>query len=97
MSQLWRTRLSKALVGALVLLFAHTSLAAKPTSIRFVEDVVTGNSVYSHYVVLCSNNKRKDISAWNNRKSWCLGKGSRNYCKKKQASTARKACAGKSR
>jgi len=89
--------ISKTLLGAIVLLLAQGSLAAKPTSLRFVEEVDTGKSVYLHYVVLCSNNKRKDISAWNNRKSWCLGKGARNYCKKKPLSAARKACAGNSR
>ncbi len=71
---------------------ALPAFAAKPISIKFIEDVVAGDSIYSHYVVVCSNEKEKDISAWNNRKSWCEGKGSKSRCKKKQLKTARKVC-----
>lgn len=89
--------LYRALICATLLLLAQGSLAAKAPSIHFVENVVTDTSVYSHYEVQCSNNNRKDISAWNNAKSWCLGKGLRNYCKKKRYRTVRKACADKTR
>ncbi|MFT5692524.1 MAG: hypothetical protein ACI92E_001859 [Oceanicoccus sp.] len=75
-----------------IVTFATQSFAAKPLSIRFIEDVVAGESIYSHYIVICSNDKKRDISSWNNRRSWCEGKGSKTRCKKKQLKTAKNVC-----
>lgn len=98
MKHYYRTLITKIVVVTVVTVItfaASSTFAAKPTSIKFIEDIVVGDSIYSHYVVHCSNNKRKDISAWNNRKSWCVGKGLKSHCKKKQISAARKVCGGK--
>lgn len=71
-------------------LFSH---AAKPTSIKYVEEIVVGeDKVYAYYQVSCSNGDKKDISAWDNRKLWCLGKGGTDTCHKKQIKTAKKSC-----
>ena len=56
-----------------VALLSFSAQAAKPTSIKYVEDVVNGDVIYSHYVVNCSNSTTHDISAWDNRKKWCIG------------------------
>lgn len=75
-----------------IVILTTRSFAAEPISIRFIEDVVSNESIYSHYVVICSNDIKRDISAWNNRSSWCEGKGSKTRCKKKQLKTAKNVC-----
>lgn len=81
-----------AVVSAFALASA-SAFAAKPTSIKYIEDVVVeGDQVYAHYITKCSNGETKDLSAWDNRKQWCLGKGTRDNCSKKQIKAAKKAC-----
>lgn len=78
-----------------IIAFSHSSFAAKPVSIKFVKDGVTLENVpYGHYEVLCTNDVVKDLSAYNKKKSWCLGEGAdqSEACKKKQIKAARKAC-----
>lgn len=80
-------------LAAAVLLTASSAFAAKPTSIKYIEDIVVDdNDVYSHYVVNCSNGQTRDITAWDNRKSWCIGKGSKTDCSRKQIKAAKKVC-----
>lgn len=86
--------ISKVLVGAALVLGSAGAFAAKPTSVKYVEDVVVGDALYSHYVVNCSNGVNVDVSAWDNRKSWCMGKGGKDDCAKKQIKIAKKACKG---
>lgn len=76
------------------ILFSLSAFAAKPTSVKYVEDVVTGSEeIFSHYVVACSDGKEGDVSAWDNRKLWCIGKGSKHdSCAKKQIKTAKQVC-----
>ena len=81
-----------ALATALIAL-STSAFAAKPTSIKYVEDVVLENDlIYSHYQVKCSDGKEGDLSAWDNRKKWCVGKGGQDTCSKKQIKTAKKVC-----
>lgn len=83
----------KLLVTCSLIMVAGTALAAKPTSIKYVEDVVTENDlIFSHYVVKCSNGASADITAWDNRKKWCVGKGGQDDCSKKQIKAAKKVC-----
>lgn len=84
-------------VGQLVLVTAAIAssagaFASKPTSIKHIEDIVDGDNIYSHYVVKCSNGNTADISAWDNRKKWCVGKGGKDDCTKQQIKTAKKVC-----
>jgi hypothetical protein len=75
------------------LLFSSTVSAAKPTSIKYIEDIVLNNSlIYSHYVVNCSDGRTVSISAWDNQSKWCKGKGKLDDCSKKQLTTAKKVC-----
>ena len=74
---------------------ALSAQAAKPTSVKYIEDIVTeSEDIYSYYVVNCSDGKSADISAWNNRKLWCIGKGVKDdpACAKKQIKTAKQVC-----
>lgn len=72
---------------------ANYAQAAKPTSIRYVEDIITDkNEIFSYYIVRCSNGREVDISVWDGRKSWCAGKGTKIDCNKKQIKTAKEVC-----
>lgn len=85
--------LTTAVLATTVAFTSLSAMAAKPTSIKYVEDIVTESEViYSHYRVKCSNGEMRDISAWDNRKQWCLDKGKKDVCNKKQIKTAKKAC-----
>jgi hypothetical protein len=85
--------LKKAIIATAMMAACASAFAAKPTSIKYIEDIVVGdNEIYSHYSVKCSNGKTADISAWNNRKKWCIGKGGKDVCNKKQIKTAKAVC-----
>jgi hypothetical protein len=93
MSTMKLTALKKALLATALLTASASAFAAKPTSIKYIEDIVVENDlIYSHYQVKCSNGQKADISAWDNRKKWCVGKGGQEECYKKQIKTAKKVC-----
>ncbi|PCK07624.1 MAG: hypothetical protein COA42_13425 [Alteromonadaceae bacterium] len=74
-------------------LSAAKSYAAQPTSVKMIEDIIMADdSIYTYYVVKCSNGAKVDVSSWGGNKLWCLGKGIKNECKKKQIKIAKKAC-----
>lgn len=83
----------KTLTATALLMATSAVFAAKPTSIKYIEEIVVeGDNVYAHYVVTCSDGAEKDISAWDNRKNWCVGKGGKDDCSKKQIKTAKEVC-----
>ena len=70
-----------------------TASAAKPTGITFDSDGTTPDGVaYANYIVKCSNGEKQPITAWDNRKKWCVGSGSLDNCHKKQIKAAKRAC-----
>lgn len=77
---------------AVALLLSSAVFAAKPTSITYVKEVPVGNEIYAEYVVKCSDNSDKSITAWDNRKNWCQGVGAKEDCDRKQIQAAKKAC-----
>jgi hypothetical protein len=80
------------IAGGLLALSAN-SFAAKPTSIVFDSNGTTAEgATYGNYHVKCSNGKKMPITAWDNRKKWCVGEGSAEDCQKKQIKAAKKAC-----
>ena len=85
--------IKKLILATAFVVASGSAFAAKPTSIKYIEDIVVDNSIiYSYYQVKCSNGKIADISAWDNRKKWCIGKGGQDVCNKKQIKTAKKVC-----
>ena len=87
------TTFKKLFAAATILAASSAAFAAKPVSIKYVEDIVVENDmIYSYYQVKCSNGKAADISAWDNRKKWCVGKGGQDNCSKKQIKTAKQVC-----
>jgi len=79
---------------AVVVVFSHTALAAKPTSITFKETKTNSEGEgYQLYVVKCSDGEGREITAWNNRKLWCVGESiSEDKCDKKQIKVAKTVC-----
>lgn len=87
-----RTPILQVLTISISTLLASTAFAAQPTNIKHIEDIVTGNTVYSHYVIHCSDGTKHNVSAWNERKLWCVDKGRKDKCFKTQLSIAKYSC-----
>ena len=70
-----------------------TTLAARPTSIVFNSNSADSEgNAYAKYIVKCSNGKQAELTAWNNRKKWCVGDASSDICEKTQIKAAKGAC-----
>jgi hypothetical protein len=66
--------------------------AAVPKDIKYSSKskTILGEK-YRIYVVTCSDGSKRKISAWDNRKTWCVGTKKTN-CSKDQLRTAKKVC-----
>lgn len=83
----------RALLLVIMALMANSSLAAGAKNIRYVEAVkARGATVYVHYKVTCATGASEDISAWNDGKKWCAGRGRQDRCTKKRVKIARWVC-----
>lgn len=81
-----------AAIAAMVA-FSATSFAAKPTSIVFEANAETAaGAPYAKYSVKCSNGTRVGLTAWDNRRKWCVGDETSEQCEKKQIKAAKAAC-----
>ena len=47
---------------------------------------------YAKYTVKCSNGKTAALTAWDNRRKWCVGDATSENCEKKQIKAAKAAC-----
>lgn len=80
-------------VAATLTVAASTASAARPTGFVLLEkDTNAEGDRYSNYLVKCSNGTDARVTAWNNRKKWCIGEDSTENCNRKQMKAARKAC-----
>ena len=76
-----------------VLLGSQLAFAAKPVSIKYnLKAKDAEGNTYLVYQVKCSNGAKKSITAWDNKKLWCEGKGKKDICNKKQIKTAKAVC-----
>ena len=83
----------KAAAFAALATFSAGSLAAKPTSIVFqANQETTEGTAFASYMVKCSNGKKKEVTAWDGRRKWCVGGVDSENCSKKQISAAKDAC-----
>lgn len=81
------------LVALLMFSLVPASHAAKPTSFQYLEDIVMEDeSIYALYLVKCSDGKSYEISAFNNKKLWCEGKGKQENCERKNIKLGKKLC-----
>lgn len=82
-----------ALVAILLLALVPAGYAAKPTSFQYVEEIVMkDDTVYTLYLVKCSDGKSYEISAFNNKKLWCEGNGIKDNCERKNIKLGKKLC-----
>jgi hypothetical protein len=85
--------LSKIAAASALILFSAGSFAAKPTSIVFDANATTSEgAAYAKYTVKCSNGKKAELTAWDNRSKWCVGDATSENCEKKQINAAKGAC-----
>lgn len=76
-----------------LMIVSSFGLAAVPQTIKYVEDVILPNDeIYSYYVVTCSDDRSIDVSAFDDKKLWCVGKGVRENCETKQIKVAKQVC-----
>jgi hypothetical protein len=76
-----------------LVIFSAGSFAAKPTSIIFNANAKTSDGApYASYTVKCSNGKKAELTAWDNRSKWCVGDANSENCEKKQINAAKGAC-----
>jgi hypothetical protein len=86
-------KLFKLAAAAGVILASASTFAAKPTSIVFESNgKATDGQDFSKYSVKCSNGKKVKLTAWDNRRKWCVGEASNENCEKKQINAAKTAC-----
>lgn len=79
--------------AAALVAFSTGSFAAKPTSIVFDENAQNAEGTpYTAYMVKCSNGKKAELTAWDNRRKWCVGDMNSQDCEKKQIKAAKAAC-----
>ncbi len=84
----------------LLVLFAIASIcisahAAQPQSVKHIEDIILpDDTIYGYYLVKCSDGREESVSAWNEKKLWCAGKGNKDNCQKKQLKIAKVVCRG---
>ena len=83
----------KVTTAAALVAFSAASFAAKPTSIVFNGNAQTSDATpYATYTVKCSNGQKAELTAWDNRRKWCVGDASSEACQKKQIKAAKAAC-----
>ena len=83
----------KIATAAALLALSASSFAAKPTSIVFTTNAeATDGTAYATYMVKCSNGKKVELTAWDNRRKWCVGDAGSETCEKKQIKAAKAAC-----
>jgi len=82
-------KLIQIAASAILLSVASASFAAKPTSIVFQANGETAEATpFAQYAVKCSNGKQVQLTAWDNRRQWCVGQQSTENCTKKQIKAA---------
>ncbi len=85
--------IAKFAATAALIIFSASTLAAKPTSIVFDANAASGDGTpYAKYTVKCSNGKKAELTAWDNRSKWCVGDATSQNCEKKQINAAKGAC-----
>jgi len=81
------------IAAAALVAFSASSFAAKPTSIVFdANGEDAEGAAYASYTVKCSNGQKADLTAWDNRRKWCVGGVDSELCEKKQIKAAKAAC-----
>ena len=84
---------TKTLLVATLAAASTVALAARPSSLVYTGSGTTDGGVeFSNYSVKCTDGQRHPLTAWDNRRKWCLGDGSQEECHRKQIKAAKQAC-----
>lgn len=84
---------TKTLLVALLATASAATFAARPSSLVYTGAGTTeGGLEYSNYSVKCTDGQRHPLTAWDNRRKWCIGEGSQDECHRKQIKAAKQAC-----
>jgi hypothetical protein len=87
------SKLSRAALSAALMAVSIGAMASKPVSITFeAEGAAADGKPYALYSVKCSDGDTQPLTAWDNRKKWCVGKVSEEACSNKQIRAAKDAC-----
>jgi hypothetical protein len=80
--------------AAITLAISASSFAAKPTSIVFKSNGENNEGIaYATYMVKCSNGQSAELTAWDNRRKWCVGNAESENCYGRgQIKAAKAAC-----
>lgn len=80
------------LLGMSISLLGSGAFAIQPTDINYCAKGKTlWGATYSTYTVRCSDGRKREITAWENRKKWCVGT-TKNNCTTDQLKTAQQVC-----
>lgn len=80
-------------VTSLSLGLSATTFAGTIMSITFESEGISPDGQgYAIYTVKCSDGDLQPMTAWDDRKKWCVGQDSTENCTKKQIKAAKKAC-----
>lgn len=61
---------------------------AKCTDLKYCKKGSRFGKEYISYIVKCSNGKKRKITAWDNRKKWCIGMSYKCYSSQMKAAAA---------
>ena len=79
-----------------LLVLCAGSQAARPTSIVFNTNAETEDGrPYAQFTVQCNDGRAVLLTAWDERRKWCIGEVGQNSglsCEKQQISAAKTAC-----
>lgn len=74
-----------------LLLISSLAAANQPINITYKSRGANDDGDFSKYSVSCTDGSSRIISAWDNRKQWCIGT-SKKQCTNDQLKTAKRAC-----
>ncbi|MEN9847894.1 MAG: hypothetical protein RL368_634 [Pseudomonadota bacterium] len=81
-------------LGSMLMVWGGSAIASQPTDINYSSKGSTAlGTEYSTYTVRCSDGAKREITAWDKRKKWCVGTS--NHCTNDQLKTAKDACGAK--
>ncbi len=85
--------MTKSLLIAVLAAASTATFAARPSSLVYTGAGTTDNGVeFSNYSVKCTDGQRHPLTAWDNRRKWCIGEASQEECHRKQIKAAKQAC-----
>ncbi|MDY6991209.1 MAG: hypothetical protein SVR94_01210 [Pseudomonadota bacterium] len=80
--------LDEQLIDPLSISMGNDPSLAKCTDLKYCKKGSRFGKEYISYIVKCSNGKKRKITAWDNRKKWCIGMSYKCYSSQMKAAAA---------